>query len=1015
MVLRLSIGLILFICFHTSNLVAADFRTISNGDWNDPTIWDQGSIPNPTDNVFIDHSVSRTGNYISNGAIRVSINGSLFIEGIQNNGLIEVQGLFRSLTVFNAGDVLIEGAADITDFTNQLSGTLNIAGLLNLTNLTNALGGSVVNVAYLSVSNSLENFGNLELATKESAMLVSGNFINRVGGTFKICGLMGLGDPEDAPTNDPKSFVNNGTIDGCNGGIAGDNFSSITNNGDILNTVFACIESGNITNSGTGSFTISCCFLVDVEAGPNRRLCQGASTQLGGDPSADNGTEPYTYQWNEVGGGIVSTEPNPIVSPTVNTAYVLTLTDSDTPTACVKRDTVIVRVTDKVIARAGEPKFICEGESVTIGVAQTSSCGEAPYTILWSPAEGLDNPSSPNPIASPSSTTQYIVTITDDAGDVDRDTTFVFIQPRPPAAEAGPDQELCNATSTPLEANEVIGGTGAWSVVSGNASITFDDVNDPKTNVNGVGFGDAVLKWTATTGVCQTEDEVIISVAPPASLADAGDNQKLCDQTSTTMSATEPANGSGTWSLAAGSATIVDINDSQTEVTDIPLDGSTVILTWTVSSGVCSSNSDNVEITAQQSPPDIDVGAGQELCNVTETTISASTNAGVAVGGTWSVVSGTANIVDPNAATTDVNGLVVGGSATLKYTISSINCPDSESEITVTVFEEPSDAQAGPDQVLCAGEETTTLDANSPAIGVGEWKIANGNITIDDPTNPKSTVSDLEPGEFELMWVVSNGSCDPNTDVMTLRVYEVPAVEESSVDICIGDEVQLQAIGGDAYAWSPTDGLSQADIANPIANPSTTTTYQVEIIRDFCPNQILDVLVEVREKPDVSVFPTDTTIIIGESIQLRAQGATSYIWAPEDGLDNPSVANPVASPLQNITYKVTGTNEFGCIDEAFVDITIDEEFEIFVPEMFSPNEDGNNDVLFVNVYGIKEVKFQVYDRLGKVVFATENPEVGWDGRFNGEKQNIDAYPYVVTAETFTGRVITKKGAVQLIR
>jgi gliding motility-associated-like protein len=94
---------------------------------------------------------------------------------------------------------------------------------------------------------------------------------------------------------------------------------------------------------------------------------------------------------------------------------------------------------------------------------------------------------------------------------------------------------------------------------------------------------------------------------------------------------------------------------------------------------------------------------------------------------------------------------------------------------------------------------------------------------------------------------------------------------------------------------------------------------------------------------------------------------------------------------------------------------VDDRTEIFVPQLFSPNGDGVNDVLQVNVLGIQELHFKVFDRTGKLVFTAEDPSRGWDGRFEGNNLLIDTYAYVLEALTIEGELITKKGTVQLVR
>ena len=162
-------------------------------------------------------------------------------------------------------------------------------------------------------------------------------------------------------------------------------------------------------------------------------------------------------------------------------------------------------------------------------------------------------------------------------------------------------------------------------------------------------------------------------------------------------------------------------------------------------------------------------------------------------------------------------------------------------------------------------------------------------------------------------------------------------------------------------------------------------------------------------------MPNTASLTAGESVQLQAQGATSYTWTPSAGLDNASVSNPIASPQTSTTYTVTGTSDFNCTATATVTITVDDAYEIFVPDMFSPNEDQSNDVLFVNTRGVEKFEFKVYDRTGKEIFAANDSSQGWDGTYNGALQRMDTYVYFISATSYSGQQITKKGSLKLIR
>ncbi|MEO8472199.1 MAG: gliding motility-associated C-terminal domain-containing protein [Chryseolinea sp.] len=165
-------------------------------------------------------------------------------------------------------------------------------------------------------------------------------------------------------------------------------------------------------------------------------------------------------------------------------------------------------------------------------------------------------------------------------------------------------------------------------------------------------------------------------------------------------------------------------------------------------------------------------------------------------------------------------------------------------------------------------------------------------------------------------------------------------------------------------------------------------------------------------KPDVLVAVEDLKIAKGSSVTLNATGAQRYEWTPISGLDHGDVASPVASPPATIQYIVTGYDSLGCADKAIVNVQVEEGG--FLPNLFTPNEDGRNDEL--KVYGlvtVKDFNFSVYNREGSLVFKTnsvsEATQRGWDGTKNGTMQPPGVYYWKVGGEGSSGSKILLNG------
>jgi len=165
----------------------------------------------------------------------------------------------------------------------------------------------------------------------------------------------------------------------------------------------------------------------------------------------------------------------------------------------------------------------------------------------------------------------------------------------------------------------------------------------------------------------------------------------------------------------------------------------------------------------------------------------------------------------------------------------------------------------------------------------------------------------------------------------------------------------------------------------------------------------------------------DSSIAINQVVQLMATdingvGYNQFSWSPSTSLNNPSIQNPVATITGNITYTVIGTTSAGCKDTASIAIEAFLESEIYVPNAFTPNEDGKNDVLRAIPAGIKEFHhFAVYNRWGQRVFYTTTPDKGWDGKVNGNLQNTQQFVWIAAGTAYDGKYISRKGYVLLIQ
>lgn len=266
------------------------------------------------------------------------------------------------------------------------------------------------------------------------------------------------------------------------------------------------------------------------------------------------------------------------------------------------------------------------------------------------------------------------------------------------------------------------------------------------------------------------------------------------------------------------------------------------------------------------------------------------------------------------------------------------------------------------------------------------------------------------------------GSCFATDDVSVLTV-PYPSVDAGNdTTLCFGTSAQLNgSSNGVTYLWSPAATLTAANTLRTVARPLVTTSYVLSAFDTRgCPKAGRDTVV-VNVMPEILAFAgRDTSIVLGQRLQLNASGGSGYSWSPATGLSNVNVPDPLAvlnSPSEGIRYRVIVFNEEGCLDSAFITVRVfNTKPMIFVPTGFTPNGDGKNDYLKPVMAGMKEVEyFKVYNRWGQLVHSSSLSGPGWDGRVNGQPQPSSTFVWVVKATDYTGTAYFQKGVVTLIR
>jgi gliding motility-associated-like protein len=301
---------------------------------------------------------------------------------------------------------------------------------------------------------------------------------------------------------------------------------------------------------------------------------------------------------------------------------------------------------------------------------------------------------------------------------------------------------------------------------------------------------------------------------------------------------------------------------------------------------------------------------------------------------------------------------------------------------------------------------------------------AHATLSCIDCSNP--IASPLEDRTYLVTGNNGPGAGCARTKEVTVRVIQpLEALASAGDTLCIGDAYQIIATGADRYTWSPSAGLSATNISNPIARPQQTTNYRL-IASDSlnCFRDTVYVPVVVYPKPVVKIVQDKISGIVGSRaiIQTESSDVTRWRWTPATGLSCVNCPQPEVVISQSSSYRVMGTNPGGCIATDEVEIEpICTADGIFVPNTFSPNGDGRNDVFYPMGKGVASIKsLKVFNRWGEVMFERTNlnandPSAGWDGTYKGKELTADVYVYIMVVLCFNNEILDIKGNVTLLK
>jgi gliding motility-associated-like protein len=526
------------------------------------------------------------------------------------------------------------------------------------------------------------------------------------------------------------------------------------------------------------------------------------------------------------------------------------------------------------------------------------------------------------------------------------------------AAVNGPTQ-VCMGDNVAFENNSTGASTFEWDFGDGQTSTAIEPVHQFTSGGNFtvqlIGSDNALCVTSDTTTI---ELEVVPDVTPTIQADDViclGQNIQLQATGSTNLH----------W---LPSATLSALNVPNPTATPI-----TTTTYYVVDENVCDAETLSVEITV--SSVEVQVQNNFSLCVGQQAQLAAT-------GGltyTWSPAT---FLDDPTAA-----GPVCTPTASTTYIVTAANadgCED-DAQVVVDVFSTLPGGQTYPAIALCEGEN---VQLQAAAGNSWTWYPPQGlnNELLQDPV--------ASPADTTLYQVTITNPCGSGIDEVQINVIHPEITAWGGGSICIGDSIAAFVSGAQEYYWRPGAYASPAEGQSVMLFPQNTTTFEVTGYDQFncAATATVEVFVypvaNIEAGPDAYFDAPDSVMLYGNAL-----GFPCYWW-PSEGLSCDTCEQPLASPLVTTVYHLAIIDEYGCVNEDSV--TVRPYFPVYVPNSFTPNGDGLNDIFLVRGLPQEGFHLQIFDRWGNLVFETFDMEDPWIGQGPSDYYvTTDVYNWVV--------------------
>jgi gliding motility-associated-like protein len=330
--------------------------------------------------------------------------------------------------------------------------------------------------------------------------------------------------------------------------------------------------------------------------------------------------------------------------------------------------------------------------------------------------------------------------------------------------------------------------------------------------------------------------------------------------------------------------------------------------------------------------------------------------------------------------------------------------------LTINVVPVPVLLLTTPNNKICQGKSTEIFASGATSYS---WTPLTGlNMQ-------QSTMVTASPSVSTNYQVTGSNSMGTVNCVFTKQIYieVVPNVTASitnSVEICKGQSTRIIAYGGNTYMWLPTKGVSASDVADIYVTPEVSTVYTAYVSNSGNCGGTATVLVKVNPIPTANAGE-DFIANLDEPMYLKGSSNGTITWVSGEEVQCATCPNSQIMPKKSGCYVMEATNSFGCKSRDEVCVEVTSNYNIYIPNVFTPNGDGNNDVFLVYGTGLSKFDMTIFDRWGEKLFNSKDQLQGWDGTYKGVLSKQDAYTYLIIYTSLDGKKHEKTGHVTLLK